>query len=50
MEANQALEVEYTPSLFSKRFQNREDLFSHYLEFSLKGKIKDFCQKMSENI
>jgi len=41
MEENQALEVEYTPSLFSKRFENRDELFSHYLEFSLKESEKN---------
>lgn len=36
MDVNQ-LEDEYTPSLFSKRFDNREKLFEHYTKFTGEG-------------
>lgn len=39
MDAKEALEVEYTPSLFSKRFKNRDELMEKYIEFTLKGEI-----------
>ena len=32
------MEIEFTPSMFSKRFQNRDDLINHYIEFAQKGK------------
>lgn len=31
------LEVQYTPSLFSKRFRSREELFKHFINFSKNG-------------
>lgn len=37
MEANQELEDQYTPSLFSKRFATRDELIDHHLEFTKKG-------------
>lgn len=39
MEAKQALEIEYTPSLFSKRFGNRDELIANYIEFTSKGRM-----------
>lgn len=36
-EENQ-LENEYTPSKFSKRFQNRDELISHHIEFIRNGR------------
>ena len=48
MDVNQ-LEDEYTPSLFSKRFENREELFDHYNKFTKEGerKIKEKMNKRS---
>lgn len=45
MDVNE-LEDEYTPSLFSKRFENREELFEYYNKFTKEGegKIKSEAQ------
>lgn len=45
MDTTRDMEVEYTPSLFTKRFQNRDDLFNHYIEFSQKGEECDCTKK-----
>lgn len=38
MDLNQStLELQYTPSKFSKRFTDRDDLINHYIAFSQKG-------------
>jgi hypothetical protein len=49
MDVNQ-LEDEYTPSLFSKRFENREDLFAHYNKFSSEGERKTEFEGLSREI
>lgn len=42
MEANQHLEADYTPSLFSKRFPTRDELLAHYENFAKNGKYEDY--------
>lgn len=34
------LEIEYTPSLSSKRFSTRDELLQHFLKFSQDGELK----------
>jgi hypothetical protein len=33
------LEIEYTPSLFTKRFASRDELLQHFIHFSKSGKL-----------
>lgn len=37
MEVFKDLEAEYTPSMFSKRFKNRDELLEHHIQFTAEG-------------
>lgn len=41
MEGKVDLEAEYTPSLFSKRFANRDELIENHLKFAKEGSVID---------
>lgn len=43
MEANQDLEVEYTPSLFSTRFKTSEEIFDNFNKFAKEGETFIIC-------
>lgn len=32
------LEIEYTPSFFTKRFKSRDEILEHFMKFSFDGK------------
>lgn len=48
MEAKQALEVEYTPSLFSRRFKTSGELMGNFVTFATNG--KHFTIKLLPNL
>lgn len=34
------LEIQYTPSIFSKRFSSRDNLLNHFSKFTFEGELK----------
>lgn len=41
MDENQALEVQYSPSLFTRRFKSSDELRSYYLDYTTKGEWRN---------
>lgn len=50
MESKEDLELEYTPSLFSRRFPTRDQLLEHFQTFAKSGDFNLFIQLLSEKL